>query len=306
MITVFGSIGMDVVQSVARLPRPGETVLTPDYALLPGGKGANQALAAARAGAPVRMIATVGDDDFGRLAVANLADAGVDLDWMAVGTRPTACATVCVAEDGENQIVVASGANLETHAGQLAAIELSADDLVLLQLEITLDELPAAVRQIKAAGARSVLNAAPFKPLPSEVLEQLDVLIVNEIEARMLADDLGLAATDPIAAGAALAGRLPGLIVLTLGADGTVAFAGDGTIRATVLPIRAVDTVGAGDAFLGAFAAALHDGAGLADCLRRGNTAGGLTCLTPGAQDGIPEAGRIAARQGEIEVSELV
>lgn len=302
MIVVFGSIGLDIVQSVKRLPRPGETVLTSDYAMLPGGKGANQALAAARAGSAVSFIASVGDDDFGRRALGNLDRAGVDLTAVARRDRPTACATVSVAGDGENQIVVSSGANLETVSEQLNP---GPGDLILQQMEIPLPEIWAGIDLAHDRGAKTILNAAPFHPIPPVALGKLDVLIVNEVEAAMLADDLGLDSTDLPGVCAAVQERFAVTVVLTVGADGAMAFARDQAIRANVLPLRALDTVGAGDAFVGAFVAAMAADMALADCLRWGSVAGGLTCQQPGAQDGIPTRDAIEQRQGEISITAI-
>ena len=300
MIIVFGSIAMDIVQSVQYLPRPGETVLTADYAMLPGGKGANQALAAARAGAAVRFIASVGKDDFGQRALANLDQAGINIKGVARRDRPTACATISVDRDGENQIVVSSGANLATVAGQLNPDE---GDLVLQQMEIPLPEILAGIDLARARGAKTILNAAPFQSTPAAALDKLDVLIVNEIEARMLADDLGLDATDLAGVCAKVQKRFATTVVLTLGPDGAMAFAHDQAVQAGVLPIQALDSVGAGDAFIGAYVAAMASDLSLEDCLRRGSIAGGLACLRPGAQDGVPDQAAITAHVDKIKIT---
>ncbi len=275
--------------------------------MLPGGKGANQALAAARAGGTASFVASVGDDDFGHRALANLDQAGVDLSQVARRKRPTACATISVAQDGENQIVVSSGANLETVAGQLQSgpRELSPGDLVLQQMEIPLPEICAGVDLAHQRGARNILNAAPFQPIPTDTLAKLDLLIVNEVEAEMLADDLGLDSGDLMGVCGEVLRRFDVTVVLTLGADGAVLFAPERTLRASALPIQALDTVGAGDAFVGAFVAAMGADMALDDCLRWASVAGGLACLKPGAQDGVPAHGAIEARQSEITVSEL-
>lgn len=302
MIIVFGSIGLDIVQSVGRLPRPGETVLTADYAMLPGGKGANQALAAARAGAAVRFAASIGDDDFGRRALINLDRAGVNIVDVARRGRPTACATISVDSAGENQIVVSSGANLDTVAEQMNP---AAEDIVLQQMEIPLPEIWAGLDVAHERGAKTILNAAPFQPIPAAALAKLDVLIVNQVEARMLGDDLGLDATGLPGVCAGVRERFATTVVLTEGAKGAMAFAHDQALQAGILPIRALDTVGAGDAFVGAFVAAMANEMSLADCLRWGSIAGGLTCLQPGAQDGIPERAAIEARRDEITITAL-
>lgn len=300
MIIVFGSIGLDIVQSVRRLPRAGETVLTGDYAMLPGGKGANQALAAARAGGAVTFIASIGADDFGARALANLEQAGIDLTGVKRTNRPTACATISVDADGENQIVVASSANLDTAATQLRP---NGGDLLLQQMEIPLPEIWAGIDRAHKVGAKTILNAAPFQPIPPASLKKLDVLIVNEIEARMLGDDLGLGATDLTDICAQVREKFDLVVVLTLGGQGAKVFVGQQTLTATALPIQALDTVGAGDAFVGVFVAALAAEKSLADCLTWGSVAGGLACLKPGAQDGVPTLRAIQARQSAIIVS---
>ena len=270
--------------------------------MLPGGKGANQALAPAGAGGEVCFSASIGDDDFGQRALSNLAEAGVDLSAVARRSRPTACATISVDGDGENQIVVSSGANLETTAAQLKA---APGDLVLQQMEIPLSEICAGVDLAQQQGAQIILNAAPFHPIPPAILAKLDILIVNEVEARMLADDLGLGASDLSKVCAAAQRRFAMTVILTLGANGAMAFAPDQTLRAGTLSLQALDTVGAGDAFVGAFVAAMANDASLADCLRWGSVAGGLACLKPGAQDGVPDRAAIEARQDEISISGL-
>ena len=184
LIIVLGSIAMDIVQSVPYLPRPGETMLTDDYVMLPGGKGANQALAAARSGGKVVFLATIGDDDFGRRALTNLEQAGVDLSNIVQCTRPTACATISVDVGGENQIVVSSGANRETTANKLNP---SPGDLVLQQMEVPLREVWRGIEYAKTNNATCILNAAPFQKIPLDILGLLDVLIVNEIEAKIYA-----------------------------------------------------------------------------------------------------------------------
>ncbi len=302
MIVVFGSIGLDIVQSVRRLPRPGETVLTGDYVMLPGGKGANQALAAARAGGDVRFIASIGQDDFGTRALANLDSEGIDLTGVARHERPTACATISVDESGENQIVVSSGANLETTAGQLQA---GSGDIVLQQLEIPGPEIWAAIDRAADIGARNILNAAPYQTIPPESLGKLEYLIVNEVEASMLADDLSLDSHEPEQICAHVRDQFGITTVLTLGAQGAMMSGPDVALKANALPIQAKDTVGAGDAFVGAFTAALDGGKGPADCLAWGCVSGSLACLNPGAQDGVPAFKDIEGRLGEIQVTAI-
>jgi len=303
VIVVFGSVNIDLVLRVEALPRPGETVLTPAYAAVPGGKGANQAVAAARAGAGVRMIGCVGRDGFAEPALAGLRAAGVDLAGVERVAAATACAMVCVDPEGRNQIAVASGANRETRADQLDAAMLDASATLVLQLEIDPEANWEAVRRAHGAGARIILNGAPAAPVPAEILRRIDDLVMNEIEAPMLArailpggggtgDDPG---DDPIAAARALAQAFDLAAIVTLGDAGAVAFEHGAWLAIGALDARVVDTTGAGDAFTGALAAALDEGRELADALRRASVAGGLACETVGAQPSLADAAAIEA-----------
>ncbi|GAB4394366.1 MAG: ribokinase [Kiloniellaceae bacterium] len=295
MITVFGSLNADLVCQVAQLPAPGETVTGPDYTMVAGGKGANQALAAARAGAAVRMVGVVGEDSFAEVALGSLCDGGVDLSTVARGTKGTACAFIGVDSRGENQIIVASGANLETRAEQLAAAGLGKGDLLLLQMEVDHAENWKAVEIARAAGARVVLNLAPAGAVPAEVLRQVDVLIVNETEARQLAAQLGLAEDAPAAVGERLAADFVTHCIVTLGGAGVSSYGAAGTQHLPAMAVQVVDTTAAGDAFVGGFAAALHAGAEMADCLAQGVVTGGLACRRLGAQSSLPTREEIAA-----------
>ncbi|MGF1592145.1 MAG: ribokinase [Kiloniellaceae bacterium] len=296
MITVFGSLNADLVCRVAHLPAPGETVTGPDYTVVPGGKGANQALAAARAGAQVRMVGAVGRDGFREAALSGLKQGGVDLSALTDSDRPTACAFIGVDPRGENQIIVASGANLDARADQLSSLRLGAGDLLLLQMEVPHEENWKAVAIAKAAGAAVVLNLAPTGTVPPEVLRQIDVLIVNETEARQLAAQLGLPETTPEDIGARLAADFVAQCIVTLGAEGVAACGTEGSFRLPALQkIEVVDTTAAGDAFVGGFAAARDEGAPLQTALTWGVAAGGLACRSLGAQSSLPGRAEIAA-----------
>ena len=299
MIVVFGSINIDLVLRVETLPRPGETVLTPAYAAVPGGKGANQAVAAARAGARVRMVGCVGRDGFAEPALAELRAAGVDLAGVERVAAATACAMVCVDAEGHNQIAVAGGANRETRASQLDAVSLGPGMTLVLQLEIDPEANWEAVRRAHEAGARIVLNSAPAAPIPAEVLRRLDYLVMNEIEAPMLAravlpggaksDPDGDPGDDPVAAARALAQAFDLAAIVTLGDAGPAAFENRARLSIGALDVRVVDTTGAGDGFTGALAAALDGGRDLAAALRRASVAGGLACETAGAQPSLAD-----------------
>ena len=277
MITVFGSINLDLVVRAAHLPQPGETVLGGAFAAHPGGKGANQALAARRAGADVRLIGAVGADSFAAPALALLKDGGVDLSGVrTVDGAATGVALIAVEEaTAENQILVASGANATVRAEDLPP--LGPQDWLLLQGELDLTETLAAAEAARHAGAKIVWNLAPVPPqvLPADLTARVDLLIVNEGEAEALTGK-----ADPEAALAAW----PGDMVITLGAAGAIArFSGE-TIRAPAKRITPVDTTGAGDATVGALLAALSRGMPASDALSFALAAGSLACLTQGAQ----------------------
>ncbi|MEO3429014.1 ribokinase [Pelagibius sp. CAU 1746] len=294
MITVFGSLNADLVCQVAQLPGPGETVIGPDYTVVPGGKGANQALAAARAGAAVRMVGSVGRDAFAETALRSLREEGVDLAAIAEREGRTACAFIGVDPAGQNLIIVASGANLETRAAQLRRAGLEAGDVLLLQMEVPHLENWEAVAFAKQAGAQVVLNLAPAGPVPAEVLRQVDVLIVNETEAAQLAGQLGLAERDPQDVGARLAADFVSHCIVTLGRAGVASYGAAGSRRLPALAVEVVDTTAAGDAFVGGFAAALEAGRAMEDCLAQGIVTGGLACRHLGAQSSLPAQREIA------------
>lgn len=305
MIVVFGSLNVDMLVTVDHLPRPGETVLTPDYVLVPGGKGANQACAAARAGgraAGVTMVGQVGQDDWGPIATHLLVEAGVDTDHIGRVDRPTACALIWVDKEGENAIVVASGANLEARAAQVPDALLGPDAWLVLQMEVPIEQNWALIERAHDRGAHIILNVAPAQAVPAAVLGKLDILVVNEIEAAMVAEAEGLAAEgrgpagDPRATARALAARHGFTCIVTLGGDGVAAFAPDGAWSVGALPITPVDTTGAGDGFVGTLAAALDGGATLPEALRRASVGAALACLTIGCQSAFAGADAIAAR----------
>lgn len=303
MIVVFGSINVDMVLAVPTLPRPGETVLAPGYALVPGGKGANQALAAARAGASVAMFGCVGRDPFAETALAGLRAAGVGLDGVDATETATGCAAVCVDAAGENQIAVASGANLLARADRVPDDMLSGGTTLLLQLEVGRDETRSLAERARARGARVILNAAPAAALSAEFLAMLDVLVVNAIEAAMLAAAVGIAGDDPVAAIQGLARRFGCAAVVTLGAAGAAACVAGETWRIGALGVDTIDTTGAGDAFTGVLAAALDGGAALPDALRPASVAAALACLAEGAQAALPGAAEIEARSGGLQAA---
>lgn len=292
MLIVPGSINADLLFKVTSLPRPGETVLCPGYAMAPGGKGANQAAAAAKAGAEVRFVGHVGDDAYGPVVRGLLEEAGVDVRLLAVSQRPTAIAVIGVDANGENLIIVGSGANLDTTAAQIPDDWLVPTATILCQNEIRTNETHAAIRRGHAAGCRTVLNLAPAGRVPDPVLAALDVLIVNEHEAATLAGRPG----EPKILARDLAQRHDLICVVTLGSEGALAVGRGEALRVRSLPVDTLDTTGAGDAFSGVLAAWLDRGADLSTSLRAATVAAGLSCEKLGAQSAQPDAATIEAR----------
>jgi ribokinase len=285
MILVFGSINADLIVPVPRLPRPSETVLGDDYAILPGGKGANQALAARRAGAAVVLAGAVGADAFADIALDLLRREGVDTRLVQVVDQPTGCAAIMVSKEGENLIAVAPGANMSVRSAHVADEMLGPDITLVAQMEVPSGETEALIRRMRAHHGRVLLNLAPALPIDPALLGEIDLVIANESEATTLG-------SDP----ARLAIRLRQGFVITRGAAGSAAFLRDGTrLEVPALPIDPLDTTGAGDTFVGVLAAALDLGSTLELALRRASAAAGLACLARGAQTAMPDSAMIAA-----------
>ncbi len=305
-VLVFGSMNADLVFALDRLPAPGETVIGPDHAVYPGGKGANQAVAAARAGATVRMAGCLGRDGFGDLLAASLVDAGVAVEDVRRIDAPTGCAAIGVDRAGANQIMVSGGANLHARAADVADARLTPAVTVLLQMEVTPAENWDLARRARRNGARVVLNLAPAAPVPPDVLVGIDVLVVNETEAMAIARYVGDAPLGSLAAAAAISARAGIACVVTLGGDGAAAFAPGEAWRIGALPVRPVDTTAAGDCFVGWLAARLAAGDGLAVAMRWASVAAALACLAPGAQPSLPTRNAVAARVGELAPAEPI
>jgi ribokinase len=286
-VVVLGSANMDLLLRVPALPAAGETVLGDDATWRPGGKGANQAVAAALGGAAVRMIGCVGADEHGRAVRRALEAAGVDVAFLRVdGDRTTGMAVVLVAQDGENAIAVSPGANHALTEDDLAAAigGLRTGDVLLAQLEVPQDVVGAAIAAAAAAGGRPVLNLAPAAEVPGRTLAQLELLVVNRSEAEFL---LGRSLPDAPARrdGAAELLRIgPRAVVLTAGGDGAVVADADGTREHPARPVPVVDTAGAGDAFVGVLCARLAGGASLDDAVAVATRAGAAAVGSAGAQ----------------------
>ena len=285
MIVVLGSLNVDLVARVDRLPAAGETLRAQDFAMVPGGKGANQALAARRAGADVRLFGCVGRDALAPVALTLLERDGVDLAGVAAVDQPTGTALIAVDAKGENTIVVAMGANGAARATQVPDALLHPSATILLQLEIALPQVASLALRAGARGARVVLNAAPSAALDRPLLEAVDVLVVNRTEGEALAWQTGAATVEDLCRAYA---RTPRTLVVTLGAEGALYTAQGNVIARRAPVVDAIDAVGAGDAFTGALAAALDRGAPLDRAICEGLAAGALACTQRGAQAALP------------------
>ncbi|MFF1683758.1 MULTISPECIES: ribokinase [unclassified Streptomyces] len=296
-LLVVGSANADLVTVVERRPGAGETVLGSDLAVHPGGKGANQAVAAARLGARTALLARVGDDGHGRLLLDSMKSAGVDPAGVLVGGAPTGVALITVDPSGDNSIVVSPGANarLTPQDVRAASSLFQSSQVVSAQLEIPLDTVAEVVRAL-APGSRFVLNPSPPAPLPTEVLEACDPLIVNEHEARVV---LGTDITgEPEDWAPALLALGPRSVVITLGAEGALVADATGMRRVPSVKVTAVDTTGAGDAFTAALAWRLGAGASLADAAGFAARVGAAAVTKEGAQASYPTTAEVAALSG--------
>ena len=280
MLLVFGSINADFFLNVKSLPRPGETVLCPSYTFYPGGKGANQAVAAARLGAEVMFAGSVGKDPYGRQVLKSLRDVGINLNRVNYKGTTTGIAFVVVEENGENQIVVASGANLETCSNQIKDSDLSLCTHIVLQLEVPIKEIEDIIFRAKAAGCKIILNYAPANVIQPTAIECCDYLIMNEIEANSLFGQKKEVEEYAIK----FSERFDAECIITLGPKGSLLATREGMYKIDALKIEAIDTVGAGDMFVGAFSAGLFKGECTTSSLQRATVASGLACKFEGAQ----------------------
>lgn len=289
MIVVFGSLDIDMVMPVGRFPQPGETVLcTNDYLSHAGGKGANQAVAAARAGAKVALIGKVGGDSFGADCIANLKNQGIWTSGIGVSDRPTGHAMVAVDPVGANVSIVAQGANLDTTSDQAPDEILTDRNIVLAQLGVPSAEAFDILARARKGGAVTILNASPAQNMTPAGLLNTDYLIINEVEARQIAGifRLGTEDTRKVTLRLAEAGKLT--CIITLEASGSIAARGGELYAIAALPVEAVDSTGAGDAFCGIFAACLQSGKDWLEAWRYASTGASLACTGFGAQHSTP------------------
>jgi len=296
-VVVVGSTNTDMSVRVPHLPAPGETVSGGDFRVTGGGKGANPAVAAARAGASVVFVTALGSDDIGDRALDSLAAEGIDLRFVRrVPEAPSGIALILVDDGGENVIAVAAGANAALRAKDVEAIETAVEpgDAVLVQLEIPQPAVEAVVALARRRGARLILNPAPARPLPGPLLAAVSLLTPNEHEAATLAG-LGGGTVDPARVAAALRDRGVADVLVTLGSAGVLVSSAAGAQRIPAFAVAAVDTTAAGDVFNGALAVALIEGLALPDAARFANAAAAISVTRPGARASAPHRAEIDA-----------
>ena len=289
-ILVVGSLNADLVVRAPRFPAPGETISGEDLATIPGGKGANQAVAAARQGASVSMLGRVGRDNFGDFLLDNLKTNQVDTTLVQRDDAATGTAIIVVDANGQNSIVLSPGANGQVRPADVDPVTLPRPKLVLLQLEIPLESVIHAAATARGLGARVLLNPAPARPLPDELIAQTDFLIPNETELSLLT---GQPVTDIATAESAartLLAKGARTVIVTLGANGALVVTSEQATHIPPFQVDVVDTTAAGDAFIGGFAAALLRGLSLEEAVRYGNACGALAAAKFGAQPSLPTA----------------
>jgi len=303
-IAVVGSSNTDMIIQLDRIPRPGETLLGGEFAMAAGGKGANQAVGAARAGGAVTFVARVGDDMFGRQAIAGFVADRICVDYIVKDRKaPSGVALIFVAKDGQNSIAVAGGANARLSPADVrrAARVIGRAKALVLQLETPLAAVEAAAAIAEKAGVPVILNPAPARPLPDPLLARVSILTPNETEAELLT---GVAVTDDTAAERAsskLLDRGVGTVILTLGARGAFVMSRGMKRLVPGFKVRAVDATAAGDVFNGALAVALAEGRPLMEAVRFANAAAAISVTRLGAQPSAPrrtEIDRLVRRRG--------
>ena len=297
-IVVVGSINMDLVVRAPHLPQPGETIIGSDFKTFPGGKGANQAVAAARLGGHVKMIGRVGNDAFGEQLLQTLRADRIDTTFVQRDTAaPSGVALITVEEEGQNTIVVASGANARVTPDDVeaAAAAFAGASVLLLQLECPLPTVRHAIEVARRQQARVILNPAPSQPLDAQLLSQVDYLAPNQIELALLTQ------SDSLAEGVK---RLKALgvkqVVVTLGGDGAAVFDDEQAYQLAPHHVSVVDTTAAGDAFVGGFAVALVEGKSTRAAAEWGNAAGALAVTRAGAQPSLPSRAELERFVGSV------
>jgi ribokinase len=290
-IAVVGSLNMDLVIRSPRIPGPGETIIGGEFLMAPGGKGANQAVAAARLGARVSMVGRVGQDAFGAALLESLTADGVDRAHVARDEKAaTGVALIVVDDAGENSIVVSSGANMRLSPADLEAASsvIAAANVLILQLEVPLETVIRSAELARAHGVKVALNPAPARPLPAELAGMVDVLVPNESEAAILTGQPVQPQAGAASAAEALLRSGVGTVILTLGDRGALLARGGKAQLCPAFTVEPVDTTAAGDAFVAGLSVALAEGKGYGEAVRWGNAAGALATTKLGAQPSLP------------------
>jgi ribokinase len=298
-VCVVGSSNIDLTFRTERLPRPGETLAGQTFQLGFGGKGANQAVMAARLGAQVSMITRVGDDVFGEQTVHNYRQNGIDARYVLRDVeRPTGVASIVVDGDAQNCILIVSGANAGLSPEDVRAAHevLTSAGVVLGQLEVPIETTQEAFRLARTAGVRTILNPAPAAVLPSELLRLTDLCIPNESEAELLTGQRVTTPTEAESAAQAILRRGPGAVLVTLGSQGVLLVERERVELIPAMPVRAVDASGAGDAFIGSLAVYLVEGCSLREAACQANVAAALSVTRPGTQVSFPARSEVAAQ----------
>ena len=290
MIIVFGSNVLDLFFQQANLPPKDKALFLESHIEQPGGKGANQAIAAARAGAKVAFYGALGDGGHGRQMYKNLAKNNIDISGIKFFDMPSGLATIFVDEsDGTHRIVVSQGANIMAKENFVPDEDINEETILLVQGELPMAETEALIKRVKAAGGKTVMNFAPaIQPLSESLLLNLDIIVLNEYEAEAIGDQYSMQTSDKHALAKELNERFGLTTIITLGPDGSIT-ASNGKIFATpALKIKPIDTVGAGDAFTGYICAALNRGETIEQAVYEAGIAGSLTCTKIGAQTALP------------------
>lgn len=291
-VCVFGSLNMDMVMGVVKLPLPGETVRSKNYELLAGGKGGNQAIAVARQNVPVQMVGRVGYDSYGNRLLDSMEKEGIGVDGIVMDTQAsTGIAVVTVADTGENHIILSAGANGNMGLDDVARLKplLAKSKYLMLQLEIPLKTVTAAAKAAKEAGVKVILDPAPAQAIAHEELFKLvDIITPNQIEASRLCGFPVLNPSDGLSAAKAIQRRGIPEVVVTLGEHGSFCATANAAMAVPPYRVTALDTTACGDAFNGAMVAALYQGRSFFEACQWGNAAGALTATRPGTQVSIP------------------